>query len=217
MAMRGKRIASRQGIEFTADIATDSEWFELAVAIGRAISRSPLVATGLQEHCEIPRQNPDALPSIKLYSTGNTTVEQVRELLEHSVPEVVGVRKVTMRKVQWSEVYHPEYEIDSPNPDPGIPSDLEFASGHKAVRGARELDYDLDGSYDEDSPLGGPTVWPEPEDKDLSPLPPDAEERMLGNKRKFLGAKAAWLHRQQPNFKADAEGRRGKPSRKPTK
>jgi len=211
--MRGKKVASREGIEFTADIATDSEWLELALAIGRAIRESSLAATGLQEHCEIPRENPDALPSIKLYSTGNTTVEQVKELLERSVPEIVGIRSVTMQKVQWSEAYHPEYDIDSPS-DPGLPSDLEFASASNAPCG--ELDYDLDGSYDEDSSLA-PIVWPEAEDIDISPLSPDAKERMLGNKRRLLNAKAAWIHRQQPNFKVDAEGRRDRPRRKPSK
>lgn len=214
--MRGKKIESRKGIEFTADIVTDSEWFELTLAIGRAIRQSPLAETGLQDYCEIPRENLDALPSIKLYSTGDTTVEQVRELLEHSVPEIVGVRTVTMRKVQWSEAYHPEYEIDFPNPEPGLPSDIEFASERKAVCGAREPDYDLDGSYDEDSSLA-PIVWPEAEDIDFSPLPPAAKERMLSSKKKFLNAKAAWIHRQQPAFKANAEGRRDKPRRKPTK
>jgi hypothetical protein len=215
--MRGKKIDSRKGVEFTAEIATLSDWLELRQEIAATIRKSPLKASGLQEYCEASPSS-ELLRSIKLYSTENITEKRIEEerkkqieQLLLSVPGVEGIRDLKIRVVEWSEKYHPEYEIDFPYDlfDLSIPSYAE--SAFEAPRAAHELYYDLDGAYDEDSPFVSAT-WPAAEDIDVNP-PPRPTERVLRNKR-LRNAQAVWEHRQQPSYKAETEGRRNKPPRK---
>lgn len=190
--MRGKKTDCREGAEFTALIGSTSDWSELVRALQTAINGSPLKRSGLQPSFQL-RPTPELFFKIHLCSTGTTTVEQVKELLL-SIPGVKQVRDLQMEKVKWSEAHHDDYYLDmpeSPETDVAIPADIEFE---------------------------GESAFPMPTDGVLT----DGKELKLTEKhtlrnKRLRNAKAAWLHRTQPNHKADVEGRRNKPPRKSSK
>lgn len=174
--MRREKILSRKGTEFTAQLVTDLDRLDLLKVIAARIRNSPLKAEGLQDYCEVP-QTDELLRSIKLYSTGNTTKEQVEALLQ-SVPGVM-LRDLQVQKVLWA-AFDPEFEIDRP-PDPDIPYEVQFAQPESS-RSAQELDYGLDDASDEDSRLASFSVI-EAEDIDLSPASPPSKEQALRRRR----------------------------------
>lgn len=194
MIVKGKKIPSREGREFNALLLiAPSDRSELGQEIAAAIEKSPLKTTGLQCVFYLHATSELFVP-ISLYSTGNTTEEQVGELLR-SVPDVLDVRDLSKKKAKWSEAYHPEeYEIDLPNPlfDVDIPPDLEFGG---------DVSISSDFEFEDDFPNPNPFIIDDNID-DFAAPPPPSKEHLLCIKR-YRNAKAVWEFHQTAGYLRD--------------
>ncbi len=183
------------------------------------ILKSPFKTTGLQDIFRLHNtEELDVFLPITLYSTGNTTEEQVREVLE-SIPEVLEVRELSMKKVKWSAVHHEEYMVDFPDDlyyDHSKKALMRFTSSVPEFSDERStpaggFDHEFDFENDDCFPTPFSAAFPiEDNIDDFAEPPPPSKEKVLRDKRN-RNAKAVWEHHQTDGYQRDISRRPRKP------